>query len=398
MRKSTKITLACVLVVIAAAGAVAAFRHERQHGAQPAQADNNAQPAAIPVVAEAAKSQDVPIIIRGLGSVTAYNTVSVRSRVTGNITAVAFKEGQEVKVGDLLVQIDPRPFQAVLDQAEATRVKDVANLENARKDLTRYATLVQKQFSTEQQYDTQRATVAADEATVRMDQATIDAAKLNVEYASVRSPIDGIAGIRQVDLGNLMEANGAVIVVLTQIRPIYVVATMPEADLGQVRTAMTQRSLDVEAYDADDSKLISQGHLDLVDNQVDQLTGTVKLKAEFANQDQALWPGEFVNAHLIVETVKNGVTVPAAAAQNGTQGPFVFVARNDNTAEQRNITVRQTENNVALIGSGLKAGELVVTAGQSKLSKGARVKVTIGDGAEVAAAGGSNAPPGANVR
>jgi multidrug efflux system membrane fusion protein len=389
--------LLCVALAVVAGGAVVASQRSSGRAASPSssgQGRDVAAPRAVPVTVEPAKTQDVPIIIRGLGTVIAFNTVSVRSRVTGNVTAVNFHEGQAVKTGDVLFQIDSRPFQAALDQANAAQARDQANLENARKDLARYATLLQKQFAPEQQYATQLATVAADEAIVRLDQAAIDAAKLNVEYASIRSPIDGVTGIRQVDLGNLVQANNAILVVLTQIKPIYVVATVPEDDIPRIRTAMAQRQLEMDAYDADDVKAISKGHLTLVNNQVDQTTGTVMLKAEFANDDQALWPGQFVNAHLVVETVRNGVTVPSVAVQNGRQGSFVYVARNDNTAEQRAVVVRQTDNNRALIGSGVKAGELVVTAGQSQLTPGAKVQVKEG-GNEVAAATGSN-PPGEN--
>jgi membrane fusion protein, multidrug efflux system len=373
------------LVLGMSIGAAAWFAKQSTGAVSSAQSVASAPPPS-PVTAEAAKLQDVPIIIRGLGTVTAYNTVSVKSRVTGNVTQVNFKEGQEVKTGDLLVQLDSRPYQAALDQAKATKARDEANLENARKDLARYSQLVQKQFAPEQQYATQQATVAAAEATIQMDQAAIDSASLNVEYASIRSPIDGITGIRQVDLGNLVQANGQILVVLTQIKPTYVIATVPEADIGAVRSAMAQHPVDVAAYDAEDRRRISTGTLDLVDNQVDASTGTVRLKAEFANRDEALWPGQFVNAHIILETVKNGVTITSAAVQNGPQGPFVYVVTKDNKAEQRNLTIRQTENDVSLVGSGLRAGEMVVTAGQSKLVQGASVKVTDGSAGNSASA------------
>lgn len=403
MGRSGKVALACVVVVVAAGAAAALLLHRTTGGAtataSQARSSNTAPPPpGISVTAARARTQNVPIIIRGLGTVTAFNTVSVRSRVTGNITAVKFREGQEVKAGDLLMQIDPRPFQAALDQAKATHARDQATLDNARKDLARYAALLEKQFAPEQQYATQLATVAADEATVRMDQANIDAAALNVEYSSIRSPIDGVTGIRQVDLGNLVQANGAVLVVLTQIKPIYVVASVPEADIPRIRAALAQHSLTIDAYDADDKKQISRGHLDLVNNQVDQMTGTVQLKAEFANADEALWPGQFVNAHLVVETVHDGVTVPAAAVQNGIHGPFVFVVGDNDTAQQRNVAVRQTENNVALIGAGLKADELVVTSGQSQLRSRIKVRVQEGAGNAVASRTRSNAAPEADVR
>jgi membrane fusion protein, multidrug efflux system len=393
--KRVKRTIWLVIALALCAGAAALFAKQQSGGAASSTQGGASSPPAIPVTAQAAKLQDVPIIIRGLGTVTAYNTVSVKSRVTGNVTQINFREGQEVKTGDLLIQLDPRPYQAALDQAKATKARDEANLENDRKDLARYSQLVQKQFAPEQQFATQQATVAAAEATVQMDQAAIDSAALNLEYASIRSPIDGITGIRQVDLGNLVQANGQVLVVLTQITPTYVIATVPEADISPIRAAMAQHPIEVAAYDADDQKQISMGTLQLIDNQVDASTGTVRLKAEFANQDKALWPGQFVNAHIIVETVKDGVTIPSAAVQNGPHGSFVYVVTKDDTAEQRSVTIRQTENNVSLVGSGLKTDEMIVTAGQSKLIPGAKVKVTNGNGGSPATAQ-SGLPPQAS--
>ncbi|SRR5579871_48676 len=388
---AAKIAVVCI-VMAAAAGITEYF--SAHHSASPP--PSPAQSAAIPVMTATAASQDVPIILRGLGAVTAYNTVAVKSRVGGQITKINFKEGQEVKAGDLLIQIDARPFQATLDQAVATLAKDQANLANARADLERYAKLLKQSFAPEQQYATQKATVAQDEAIVRSDQAAIDAAKLNVEYASIRSPVDGIIGIKQVDLGNLVQADSQTLAVVTQIKPVYVVFPIPEVNIQQIRTAMAEDKLSVLAYDAADEKQISSGVLDLIDNQVDQTTGTVKLKAEFANADEALWPGQFVNAHLIQEVVADGVTVPAAAVQIGPQGSFVYVVGSNDTVEMRAVKVTQTENNVSLIGSGLKAGEQVVTGGVSKLSPGAKVKPTNSEGnsSSAPATAGNRAIPG----
>jgi multidrug efflux system membrane fusion protein len=300
----------------------------------------------------------------------------VKSRVVGNITKINFKEGQEVRAGDLLVQIDPRPFQATLDQAAAALARDQANLANAKLDLARYAGLVKRNYVSEQQYQTQIATVQASEATVNADRAAVDAAKLNLEYCSISSPIDGITGIRQVDLGNLVQANSQTLVVVTQIKPVYVVFSLPEADIWRVRSAMQKRALQVEAYDAADRNRVSRGVLELVDNQVDQTTGTVRFKARFQNADERLWPGQFVNAHLVLDVVKNGVTVPSAAIQTGPESRFAYVVRPDDTVEMRPVTVLQTENNVALIGAGLQIGDRVVVAGQSRLSPGAKVTVS----------------------
>ena len=336
-------------------------------------------PVALPVMTAQAEARNVPIILRGLGTVTAFNTVSVKSRVQGNITKVNFREGQEVKTGDLLVQIDPRPYQAVLDQAQATLAKDQANLANAQTDLGRYADLLKRNFAPEQQFATQQATVSEDQSATKSDLAQVDAARLNVDYAAIRSPIDGVTGIRQVDLGNLVEGNnGQTLVVITQIKPIYVVFTVPEAEITEVRDAMAKGALTAEAYDASDVHRISSGTLKLVDNQVDQTTGTVKLKAEFANADEKLWPGAFVNAHLVLSVAKDGITVPAAAVQTGPRGTYAYVVKPDDTVEQRAITVRQTEHDRALVAAGVQAGERVVTGGQSRLRAGMKVALSEG--------------------
>jgi membrane fusion protein, multidrug efflux system len=334
----------------------------------------------VPVLVAAAEAKDMPIIVRGIGSVQAFNTVTVKSRVDGNIEKVGFTEGQYVHHGDLLVQIDPRPYQAQLEQAEANKAKDQANLENAQRDLARYAAIVSNQLAvTRQQYHTQRATVKQDEATVQSDQAQIDAAQLNVAYCSITSPIDGITGLRLVDIGNLVQASAATpLVVVTQIKPIYVTFTVPERDLDRIRRAMAQHPLTVLAFNGDDDKQLSSGTLKLVNNQVDESTGTVTLKAEFANQDAALWPGEFVNAHLVMRTVENGVTVPAGAVQMGPTGSFVYAIKNNSTVEVQPVTVTEVEGGTALIGKGLQTGDKVVVSGQTELSPGVKVAVKQG--------------------
>ena len=338
-------------------------------------------PRPVPVLAAEATAQDVPIILRGLGTVTAYNSVALRSRVEGNITQVNFREGQAVRKGDLLIQLDPRPYQAALDQAKANLTRDQAVLANAKVDLARYANLLKRNFSPEQQVATQQTTVAQNEATGQADQAALEAAQLNVDYAALRSPIDGVTGIRQVDIGNLVQANSAQnLVTITQIEPIYVVFTLPEADIDRVRDAMAKGDLKVQAYRGDDQRMIAEGKLDLIDNAVDATTGTVKLKAEFANADRALWPGQFVNAHAVLRTVHDGVTVPSAAVLTGPNGTFSYVIAphpGDQPAkvELRPVQVLQTEANHALIGGGLKLGDQVVTAGQFRLQPGATVKV-----------------------
>jgi len=351
---------------------------------------------AVPVLAVAAAAKDMPIIVRGIGSVQAYNTVTVKSRVDGNIQKVAFTEGQYVHQGDLLMQVDPRPYQAQLEQAEANKAKDQANLENAQRDLARYAAIVGNQMAvTRQQYDTQRATVQQLEATVQSDQAQIDAAKLNVAYCSITSPIDGITGLRLVDVGNLVQASAATpLVVVTQIKPIYVTFTVPERDLDRIRQAIAQHPLPVLAFNGDDNKQLSSGTLKPVNNQVDQSTGTVTLKAEFANQDTALWPGEFVNAHLVLNVVKNGVTVPAGAVQMGPTGPFVYAIKDNSTVEAQPVTVTEVEGGTALIGKGLQGGAKIVVSGQTDLSPGVKVAVKQGSSGEMNAAEPEIGPEG----
>ena len=348
---------------------------------------------AIPVLAAVADAKDVPIVLPGLGIVQAFNTVSVKSRVEGAITKINFKEGQAVHAGDLLAQLDARPYQAILDQAESVLAKDKAALANAQTDLQRYSKLMTQNFVPEQQYATQKSTVAQDQATGDNDQAAIKAAELNVEYASIKSPIDGVTGIRQVDLGNLVQANSQTLVVVTQIQPIYVIFTLPEADIRQIREAMAKDKLSVLAFAESDDKQIAAGTLDLVDNAVDQTTGTFKLKAEFPNKDMALWPGEFVSAHLVLKVVKDGVVVPSAAIQAGQQGSFTYVVKDDSTVDMRPVDVLQTENNTALVGSGLKPGERVVTGGQFKLQQGSKVQIS-DNRTNVVSSSGSDTPPG----
>lgn len=335
-------------------------------------------PAAVPVMAAKVTAANVPIVVRGIGTVQAFNTVTVKSRVDGNISRVAFAEGQYVHAGDLLFQIDPRPYQAQLEQAQANKAKDEANLANAQRDLARYAALMKTQLAvTQQQYQTQQAQVTQLQATVQADQAQIDAAELNLDYASVRSPIDGITGMRLVDVGNLVQASAATpLVVVTQIKPISVVFTVPERDLDRIRTRESKTGLPVLAFNGEDNRELSQGKLTVINNQVDQSTGTVSLKAVFANQDGALWPGEFVNAHLVLDTVKNGLTVPAAAVQMGPTGAFVYAVQPDSTVKVEPVAVTQIENNRALIGKGLALGETVVVSGQTGLSPGAKVALT----------------------
>lgn len=338
-----------------------------------------------PVYVTKAKSENVAIPIRGIGDVKAYNTVIVKSQVTGTIVKIGYRQGQLVHKGDLLVQIDPRPYQAQLEQADANQAKDQANLENAKLILARYASLLPTKLAvTQQQYDTQKATVDQLTASVQADQAQIDAAKLNVTYSSITSPIDGITGLQLVDVGNLVEANSATpLVVITQVKPIYVTFTVPEIDLDEIRQAMSSHPLTVQAFNETDTKELAQGTLGVINNAVNRTTGTVELEAEFANANEALWPGRFVNAHLVLKIIKNGIVVPVAAVQTGPAGRFVYVVGPNSRVTARPVTISQTQAGTALIAEGLKSGEEVVTSGQFKLAPGV----------EVAA---ETAPPGSN--
>jgi membrane fusion protein, multidrug efflux system len=372
MRRSY-VAAGTVLLVVAA---LALIWHERNVSVAAAKSQAQAGPAAVPVLVATAEAKDVPVILRGLGTVQAFNNAPLKSQVGGAVTQINFKEGQDVRKGDLLIQLDPRPYEAVLDQSKAALAKDQAALANAQTDLQRYSKLLAQNFTPEQQYETQKSTVAQDQAAVANDQAAINAAQLNVDYAAIKSPIDGVTGIRQVDIGVLVQANSQTLVTVTQIEPIFVIFTLPEANIAAIRAAMAQGQLAVQAFAASDEKQIAEGVLDLVDNTVDQTTGAVKLKAEFPNKDKALWPGQFVNAHLVLKLVHDGITVPSVAIQTGPSGPYAYVVKDDSTVERRPVKVVQTDNNTTLVGSGLQAGERVVTAGQFKLDQGTKVQVS----------------------
>jgi membrane fusion protein, multidrug efflux system len=381
VRPSRKLTamLGAVMVASLAAWLIVPHGHRANAAPEVGQTQPGRQ-GAVSVFATAAKAEDVQIILRGIGSVQAYNTVSVKSRVDGNIVQVAYKEGQDVKPGELLVQLDPRPYQAALDQAIANQQKDQANLSNAQLNLARDAAIVKDNLAvSQQQYDNDKAKVAADQATVGSDQAQVEQSRVNLDYTSIRSPIQGRTGRRQVDIGNLVQASAATpLVVITQMKPIFVDFSLSGTHLTRIREAMAKHPLTVAAYDAADAKQIAQGQLTLIDNQVDPTTGMVMLKATFPNNDELLWPGAFVNAHLILDTVKDGVTVPSAAVQIGPKGSFVYVVKPDSTVDTRGVDVVQIENNTALIGKGLQAGEKVVASGQERLYPGARVAVQQG--------------------
>lgn len=338
--------------------------------------------AGVPVVAAKARIDDVAVYLTGLGTVTALKTVTVRSRVDGELTDVAFREGQLVRAGDLLAQIDPRPFQAQLDQALGQRARDEAALADARLDLARYQALIGKDAVPRQQLDTQLATVKQLEAAIQTDQAQIEADTLNLVYARITSPLTGRAGLRLVDPGNIVHATDTTgLVVITQRQPIAVVFTIPQDHLPDVlRQLRTSRALAVEAFDRDLSTRLGVGELTAVDSEIDPTTGTIRLKATFANEDEALFPNQFVNARLHVDTLKQAVVVPAAAVQRGPQQTFAYVVKADETVEARPIVVSLTTGDESVVTKGLTAGDVVVVDGVDRLKTGIRVTARLSDG------------------
>jgi multidrug efflux system membrane fusion protein len=322
----------------------------------------------------AAERRDVPIWVEGLGNVTSLATVTIRARVSGQIVSIDFQEGTRVRTGDVLVQVDPRPFRIALQQAEATAARDVATLKNAERDLARYKDLVAQKLIAQQQYDQQLATVDAARATVGLDQAAVNNARLNLQFSSVISPIDGIAGVRQVDVGNLVtptDANG--IVVLTQMDPIAVLFTLPQDDLPRVAEAFSRGPLRVEAWDRSGVGMLGTGKLTVIDNLVNPGTATIRLKAEFPNPDFRLWPSLFVKARMQLETRAGVVVIPTPAIQRGPSGVFVYVVSPDSTVAVRNVQVDTVQGSLTVVAQGVQPGERVVVDGQNQLRAGAKV-------------------------
>ncbi|QDI07805.1 Multidrug transporter MdtA [Klebsiella electrica] len=330
-----------------------------------------------PVQAATATSESVPRYLSGLGTVTAANTVTVRSRVAGQLLAIHFQEGQQVKAGDLLAEIDPSQFKVALAQAEGQLAKDKATLANARRDLARYQQLVKSNLVSRQELDTQQSLVSETEGTLKADEAAVASAQLQLNWSRITAPIDGRVGLKQVDIGNqILSADTTGIVVLTQTHPIDVVFTLPENDIATVVQAQKAgKPLQVEAWDRTNKQKISEGSLLSLDNQIDATTGTIKLKARFSNQDDALFPNQFVNARMLVDTEQNAVVIPTAALQMGNEGHFVWVLNDENKVSKHTVTPGIQDSLKVVINAGLSAGDRVVTDGIDRLTEGAKVEV-----------------------
>jgi multidrug efflux system membrane fusion protein len=353
----------------------------------------------VPVVVAPSVRGDLPVYFNGLGSVTAFNTVTIRSRVDGQLVNVAFKEGQFVRQGDLLAEIDPRPFQVQLEQAQGQLAKDQAQRKDAEVNRERFKLLFQEGVIPQQQLDTQAALVGQFDGAITSDQAQIDNAKLQLVYCRITAPISGRIGLRLVDVGNIVhatDANG--LLVITQLQPISVIFSLPQDQLPQVDAKLRAGvQLPVEAYDRDDTTKIATGKLATIDNQIDLTTGTYKLKSIFANEDNALFPNQFVNVHLLVDTKRNLLLIPAAAIQRGPQGTYVYAIAEGNTAKIRNVSIAQSTGNNIGLSSGLESGELVVIDGQDKLQDGSKVNPTTAPGASSTASPRLAAQPSAQA-
>ncbi len=341
--------------------------------------------AAVPVVAGVVSSHEVPLYLRGVGTVIGYNTDVVRSQIQGQLTQIAFTEGQTVKAGDLLAQIDPRPYQAQLDQMTANRDRDRAQLANAIANLGRYTELQDKGFATPQLSDTQKAQVAQLQSAIKADEALIEQAEVQLGYTRLTSPIPGVTGVRQIDVGNVIHpTDPSGLVVVTQVEPISLIFTLPQAELPRIQMQMAKGPLTVIAYSQDDKIKLDEGELLLVNNQIAQTTGTIQLKATFPNTAHRLWPGQLVNARLLIDTRKDGLTIAAPAVQQGQSGSYVYVISPAGKAEVRPVTVAQISEGQALIDSGLQANETVVVDGQYRLRQDSPVQVLHGKAAQQA--------------
>jgi multidrug efflux system membrane fusion protein len=334
-----------------------------------------ARPPTVPVTVARSRRADVPVYLWGIANVQAYNTVTIRPQVDGQLVEVAFKEGQQVRAGDLLLRVDPRRYQANVDQAVARKNQDEAQLRNAHRDLQRYAKLVENNHVTRQVFEAAEARVAQFEATVKADEAAIALAQINLDYTSIRSPLDGKVGIRLVDVGNIVRANDSALVTITQTTPISVVFTLPETALSKIIAASARQPLQVAVFGQDGKEQYDSGELTLLDNAVDQSTGTIRLKATLPNAAGLLWPGQFVNARLHVRTLKQALTIPVEAIQSGIDGSFTYIVEGDGKVAVRKLSVATITDGLAVIDKGLADDAIVVTSGQYRLQPGAQVEV-----------------------
>ncbi len=397
MRASRWWIVAGALALALALAAVLRLRHPAQaQSAASSGASESDRPT--PVLVTRAERRDVPVVLEGLGTVTASNTVTVRPQVDGRLVEIAFQEGQSVHRGDLLARLDPRPFEIAVRQAEAVVARDRATLDTARRTLDRTRALSAQQFVAPADLDTARGAVAVAEAAVRADEAQVAAARLSLSYTRITAPCDGVTGLRLVDAGNLVRANDTTgLVVITTVDPIAVVFTLPQDDLPQVMARAQRSPLAVEVYARDGDTRLAAGTLAVIDNQINASTATVRLKALFENGARALWPQQFVKARLLVDTLRGALVVPAAAVQRGPQGTFVYVVGDDQRARVQAVTVARVEGERAVLTTGVQAGDAVVTEGQARLRAGARVQPrTPETGGERGARGAERAPRGAH--
>jgi len=371
------------IVVVAALVVAGGYYWRSRPAAQPVAR----QAPAIPVTVTAAEKRSVPIFLDALGTVSASNTVSIHSQITGVLQSVNFTEGQEVQQGDTLATIDPRPLQAALTQATAKKAQDQAQLISAQKDLARFTDLAKRDYATQQSLDQQQARVDQLKAMIDADQGAIENAQTQLSYATITAPFDGRVGFRQLDAGNIIHPNDAQpLTVLTQIKPSIVVFTLPQKNLGAVREAMLRGAVTVIAQDQDGRNQLAEGELLLIDNQIDQATSTIRMKARFPNQDSRLWPGEFVRIKAQIDNKSDVVTIPPVALQRGPEGLYTWVIKPDNTADQRKLDATPIGTDTVIVNKGLEAGERVVVNGQYRLQAGTRVQARTGPADETAAA------------
>src|SRR3954471_7866823 len=373
----TSRTISWILLLAVAGGGY--YGWQRYHGAEAAKradAQRAARPQAVRVSTASVQKTDFPVYLTSLGTVQGFNTVQVRTRVDGQIDKIGFQEGQLVKEGDTLVEIDPRPYQAALDQAKAKKAQDEANLANANLDLQRFTKL--GEFATRQQTDTQRSTVAQLTAQIQADTASIENAQTQLDYATVKAPISGVVGLRQVDVGNIVNAATQTgIVTIAQMEPITVIFTAPEDQLPEIKAALAAGSPETIALSTDGKRVLSTGKLALINNQVDTSSGTVRLKGVFDNTDHALWPGQSVSTRLLITTIKDATVVPDDAVQHGPNGLYAYTVNKDNKADLRKITVSRALDGRSVVADGLAPGEQVITAGQFKVQPGTLVTTAV---------------------